>query len=80
MLLPYTICFCRYDDRVLMLYRDKPPNRHLWIPHFLPEMLTQSVPLEYYCDYHEDQFIELVIRPLAPHLALAGADKNEGVC
>ncbi len=166
MLLPYTICFCRYNNRLLMLYRDKPPNRHLWnglggklkeqetpftcvqreikeeaginlhstqnlhfagvvtwaagvnqtdssqgmyafiadlpqeysvwegerktpegllswkpiqwvcdpqntgvvsnIPHFLPEMLTQSVPLEYYCDYYEDQFIELIMRPLPP--------------
>jgi 8-oxo-dGTP diphosphatase len=35
------------------------------IPHFLPEMLTHSVPLEYYCDYHENQFVKLVVRPLA---------------
>jgi 8-oxo-dGTP diphosphatase len=35
------------------------------IPHFLPEMLTSSVPLEYYCDYREDQFVKLVVRPLS---------------
>jgi 8-oxo-dGTP diphosphatase len=35
------------------------------IPHFLPEMLTRPVPVEYYCDYHEAQFVELVIRPLS---------------
>jgi 8-oxo-dGTP diphosphatase len=26
----YTICFCRRGDRVLLLYRNKPPNRHRW--------------------------------------------------
>ena len=30
MALPYTICFCRYDDRVLMLYRNRPPNQQRW--------------------------------------------------
>ncbi len=30
MLLPYTICFCRYGDRVLMLYRNKHPNAQRW--------------------------------------------------
>jgi 8-oxo-dGTP diphosphatase len=30
MKLPYTICFCRCGDALLMLYRSKPPNRHRW--------------------------------------------------
>ncbi len=38
------------------------------IPHFLPKMLAQPVPQEYYCHYHEGQFVELIIRPLAPYL------------
>jgi 8-oxo-dGTP diphosphatase len=28
--LPYTICFCRRGDRILMLYRNKPPNDFHW--------------------------------------------------
>ena len=28
--LQYTICFCRYDELVLMLYRSRPPNRFHW--------------------------------------------------
>ena len=30
MLLPYTICFCRCGDKLLMLYRNYPPNRYRW--------------------------------------------------
>ncbi len=29
-MLPYTICFCTCGDKVLMLYRHNPPNKHLW--------------------------------------------------
>lgn len=28
--LPYTICFCRSGDKILMLYRNRPPNQHRW--------------------------------------------------
>lgn len=28
--LPYTICFCRCGDEVLMLLRNRPPNAGLW--------------------------------------------------
>jgi 8-oxo-dGTP diphosphatase len=28
--LPYTICFCCYQQQVLMLYRALPPNAQLW--------------------------------------------------
>lgn len=28
--LPYTICFCCYEQHVLMLYRTYPPNAQLW--------------------------------------------------
>jgi 8-oxo-dGTP diphosphatase len=28
--LRYVICFCRCGERVLMLHRDRPPNRHRW--------------------------------------------------
>lgn len=30
MLLQYTICFCRYSELVLMLYRYRPPNQFHW--------------------------------------------------
>lgn len=30
MRLPYTICFCLCGERVLMLYRNKPPNAQRW--------------------------------------------------
>ncbi len=29
-MLLYTICFCIYRDKVLLLYRHKSPNKHLW--------------------------------------------------
>lgn len=164
MSLPYTICFCCQGDKVLMLYRKKPPNRNRWnglggkiqvdetplacmqreileeanidlrksaflryagivtwpigadsttsisgmyafiadlplrwptwegehiisegvlcwkpvewvcnqhnkevvsnIPHFLPRMLSEQVPTEYFCDYHDEQFARIVVRPL----------------
>jgi 8-oxo-dGTP diphosphatase len=169
-MLPYTICFCRRGDRILMLYRNKPPYQQLWnglggklkmhetalaciqreileeadidlqmiqrlhfagivtwaaganktdsskgmyafiadlpqewpiwegerqtaegllcwkpiewicnpqnsavvdnIPHFLPKMLAQTTPWEYYCDYRGDKFVELIIRPLPQDLTL----------
>lgn len=28
--LRYVICFCRRGEHVLMLHRDRPPNRHRW--------------------------------------------------
>lgn len=28
--LPYTICFCLWNDQVLMLYRNRPPNKNYW--------------------------------------------------
>jgi 8-oxo-dGTP diphosphatase len=28
--LPYTICFCKIDDQVLMLHRAKSPNKNKW--------------------------------------------------
>src|SRR5690349_7175035 len=28
--LPYTICFCCYQEQVLLVYRTFPPNAHLW--------------------------------------------------
>lgn len=30
MTVPYTICFCRCKDSVLMLYRHWPPNAGRW--------------------------------------------------
>ena len=30
MQLPYTICFCHYQQHILMLHRTHPPNAHLW--------------------------------------------------
>ncbi len=30
MSLLYTICFCRCADKVLMLYRNRPPNQNHW--------------------------------------------------
>ncbi len=30
MTIPYTICFCRSGERVLMLHRTRPPNAGLW--------------------------------------------------
>lgn len=29
-LLPYTLCFCKFDDQILMLYRHKNPNQYKW--------------------------------------------------
>ncbi len=166
MSLQYTICFCRYSELVLMLYRYRPPNQFLWnglggkfqenetpracvrrevleeadinlqmahrlrfagivtwdfgagttspgsgmytfiadfqqasitwegdrevpegllcwkplqwvcdlnntavvsnIPHFLPHMVSQDIPFEYYCDYANGRLPELVVRPLPP--------------
>lgn len=28
--LPYTICFCLCEEYILLLYRNKAPNQHLW--------------------------------------------------
>jgi 8-oxo-dGTP diphosphatase len=36
------------------------------IPHFLPCMLSQDIPFEYYCDYPNGLLPELVVRPLPP--------------
>jgi len=163
--LPYTICFCCCADKVLMLYRYRPPNQNRWnglggkiqisespiecvqreileeanidltmasilrfagivtwpdgvditakssgmyaftavlppdwpiwegdhitpegllcwkpvewvchlqnkevvsnIPHFLPHMLSEQSPAEYFCDYHGGYFAGMVIRPLS---------------
>ncbi len=166
MSLPYTICFCRKDDRILMLYRLRSPNEGRWnglggkleeakaplagvireiyeeagldlhaanevrfaglvtweidsgadptrpsrgmyafvaelspdqaiwpderhipegrlcwqpvewvcdpqnpavvanIPYFLPRMLSQSGPVEYYCEYQAGKFSQVIVRPL----------------
>lgn len=26
----YTLCFCKFYDEILMMYRNKPPNQYLW--------------------------------------------------
>lgn len=28
--IPYTICFCKAGDKILMLHRNRPPNQFLW--------------------------------------------------
>jgi 8-oxo-dGTP diphosphatase len=28
--LPYTICFCKAGDKILLLHRNRPPNQGLW--------------------------------------------------
>lgn len=28
--IPYTICFCKAGDKILMLHRSRPPNQFLW--------------------------------------------------
>lgn len=28
--IPYTICFCKAGERILMLHRNRPPNQGLW--------------------------------------------------
>jgi 8-oxo-dGTP diphosphatase len=35
------------------------------IPHFLPHMLSERVPAEYFCDYHEEYLASVTIRPLS---------------
>ncbi len=30
MILPYTICFCIQEERVLLLFRQRPPNAQHW--------------------------------------------------
>jgi len=34
------------------------------IPHFLPHMLSQNIPLGYHCNYHNGHLVALVVRPL----------------
>jgi 8-oxo-dGTP diphosphatase len=36
------------------------------IPYFLPNMFSQKVPREYYCDYQNDLLVRVVIHPLPP--------------
>jgi len=34
------------------------------VPHFLPHMLSQNIPLGYHCNYHNGHLVALVVRPL----------------
>ncbi len=35
------------------------------IPYFLPHMLSEHVPAEYFCDYHEEHLVDVIIHPLS---------------
>lgn len=40
------------------------------IPHFLPNMLSQRNPQEYFCDYHEGRLVAVNKRPLSQEFLL----------
>src|SRR5438552_1022627 len=44
------------------------------IPHFLPCMLSQNIPAEYRCNYHDEQLVELLVRPLPAYLIPSDED------